>query len=105
MEPEKTQPVRPAEWFWEGSVQARIAEWLVLQGWEVLQLADTKSHQPGVDIVATQGNRRLAVEVKGWPSRYYATGPRAGERMTTHPTIQARHWFSHALLTALQLRQ
>jgi hypothetical protein len=93
------------DWFWEGNVQARIAAWLVEQGWQDLRVADTASRERGVDILAGKGSRRLAVEVKGWPTTTYARGPLAGEPKPTPPTSQAGKWFSHALLTVLTTLQ
>jgi hypothetical protein len=97
--------VSSPDWFWKGNVQARVAEWLIQDGWGELQVADTATRQRGVDIVARKGERRLAVEVKGWPSTTYASGPQIGLPKSTQPTTQAANWFGHAVLAALMLRQ
>jgi hypothetical protein len=97
--------VNSPDWFWEGNVQARIAAWLVQDGWGELHVADTATRQRGVDILARKGNRRLAIEVKGWPSTTYASGPQMGQPKSTQPTTQAANWFGHAVLAALMLRQ
>jgi hypothetical protein len=52
-------------------------------------------------MLASRGGRRFAVEVKGFPSATYARGRRAGQPKPTEPTLQARHWFAGALLTAI----
>jgi hypothetical protein len=39
--------------------------------------------------------------VKGYPCTVYARGERAGQPKPTTPTTQARHWYAHALLTAV----
>ena len=67
-------------------------------------MADTASRQPGIDLVLQRGGERLYVEVKGWPSSTYARGPQAGRPKPTNPTVQARHWFAGALLSAMLMR-
>lgn len=92
---------RQADWFWEGSVQDALIAYLVSAGWLIERTADTASRQQGIDVVAVRGERRLAVEVKGFPSTTYARGPKMGQPKPTAPTLQARHWFAGALLTAI----
>ena len=91
----------PPDWFWEGEVQTAVARHLAAAGWTVERQADTSARERGVDILAVRGRRKLAVEVKGFPSTTYARGPKAGQPKPTAPTLQARHWFAEALLTSL----
>jgi hypothetical protein len=88
-------------WYWEGNVQARVARFLISDGWTIVAAADTTSRQRGIDLIATKGTQRLAVEVKGFPGKVYARGERAGQPKPTAPTLQARHWLAEALLSAL----
>jgi hypothetical protein len=88
-------------WFWEGNVQARVAEFLIAEGWTIVSAANTLARQRGIDLVAAKGVRRLAIEVKGFPGTVYARGERAGQPKPTPPTLQARHWLAKALLAAL----
>jgi hypothetical protein len=81
-------------------VQAAIVEHLQREGWTIEREADTASHEPGIDVLASKDGRRLAVEVKGFPSARYARGPKAGQPQPKPRTLQARHWFSEALLTS-----
>lgn len=90
-------------WYWEGNIQAQVAKFLISDGWTILSAANTASRQRGIDLVATKGGRRLAVEVKGFPGTVYARGDRAGEPKPTKPNLQARHWLAEALLSALLL--
>ncbi|MGH2555275.1 MAG: hypothetical protein ACRDHO_06120 [Actinomycetota bacterium] len=92
------------DWFWEGNVQASIARFLRQEGWTVEVEADTAAKAHGVDLIATTGRRKLAVEVKGYPSPRYADPRRAHETKPTNPVNQAGHWFAQALLKALRLR-
>jgi hypothetical protein len=60
--PEKPQIIRTAEGLSEDEVKAHLATWLQAQGWEAI-VAWGKSR--GVDILATQGEQRWIIEVKG----------------------------------------
>jgi hypothetical protein len=91
-------------WYWEGHVQASLAVHLEREGWTVREAADTESKAPGIDLLATLGDRWLAIEVKGYPNTTYDHGPKRGQLKPTQPTNQARQWFSHALLGMMLLR-
>jgi len=93
-----------SDWFWEGNVQRAVVGHLVDEGWTIESETDTASRARGIDIVATNNQRRLAVEVKGFPATTYARGPKAGQTKPTPPTLQARHWLAEALLTTLLTR-
>jgi hypothetical protein len=92
------------QWFWEGNVQSCVAAHLVDEEWSVISSVDTASQQTGVDLVLEREGERLNVEVKGWPSEVYVLGDRAGQPKPTNPTVQARHWFAGALLSAVLIR-
>jgi len=81
-----------------------LANHLEHEGWRILSVADTATRQRGVDLDCERDGQRLMIEVKGYPSTGYRDPRRAGERKRTNPTLQARHWFAGALLTALRLR-
>ncbi len=82
-------------------MQAAIVEHLQREGWTIEREADTASHEPGIDTLASKDGRRLAVEVKGFPSARYARGPKVGQPKPTPQTLQARHWFGEALLASV----
>lgn len=92
------------EWFWEGNVQAAVVRHLAADGWDIRRVADTASRERGVDIEAGRAGTQLLVEVKGYPSSTYASGERAGETRRTSAPLQARAYFSHALLAGVLLR-
>src|SRR5437762_924499 len=94
----------PADWFWEGNVVEAIVRHLIQEGWAIVSKADTYSKEAGVDIHATRNGATLLVEAKGYPSKQYRDPNRVGEVKPTNPTIQAQHWYSHALLKALRLQ-
>jgi Holliday junction resolvase len=47
----------------EGHVQAAIVAHLERDGWTIEREADTASHEPGIDVLASRDGRSLAVEV------------------------------------------
>lgn len=92
---------RPTDWYWEGNVQDTLAAYLSWQGWSLVQMSNTLRREHGVDLLLERDERRLAIEVKGYPSRTYSRGPNQGLIKPSSPDTQARHWFSHALLSAM----
>ena len=91
------------EWHWEGNVQAAMVSYLATAGWAIKSVADTAAREHGVDILADRKGSRIAVEVKGYPSVYYARGPKEGQRKKTPPSLQARVWFADLLLSTMLL--
>jgi hypothetical protein len=85
----------------EARAQAMLVRHLADQGWQIQRVADTAMKEQGVDVLATRGDRTLAVEVKGYPGRRYSDPRRAGETKPTSPTTQARHWYAQAILKAM----
>ena len=74
------------------------------KGWDVRRVADTASRERGVDVEAALDGKQLLIEVKGYPSTTYASGDRAGETKRTSAPLQARAYFSDALLAGVLLR-
>lgn len=99
-----TNPYFEDPW-WEGRVQSALVDHLLADGWTIMSAADTASQEHGIDVVAEREGRRLLVEVKGYPGKIYARGPKTGQPKPTAPTLQAKHWFSDALLKALRTRE
>ncbi|MGL3822303.1 hypothetical protein [Sphingopyxis sp. R3-92] len=94
----------PTDWFWEGHVVATLVAFLVGDGWTIIRCADTASRERGPDIHAERSGETLFVEVKGYPSKHYRDAKRAGEKKRTSPSLQAQHWFSHAILKGMRLQ-
>ncbi len=97
-------PDPPPEWSWEGNVQAAVVRAIAADGWDILRVAGTASREHGIDIEAQKSGQRLVIEVKGYPSAFYARGPDKGLRKPTSPPTQARTWFSNGVVTALGMR-
>lgn len=90
-------------WCWEGNVQAAVVRHLAGSGWHIRRVADTASREHGVDIEADLDGTQLVVEVKGYPSKVYAGGERAGQAKSG-VGAQARTYFGNALLSGLLMR-
>ncbi|WP_042198096.1 hypothetical protein [Paenibacillus camerounensis] len=74
--------VRP--WYWEGHIQSKVVNHLVLNGYTIRSVADTEARTSGKDIIAkSQDGKELWISVKGYPEKI--------------KHIQARHWFSGAV--------
>ena len=89
------------DWFWEGNVQEKLAKYFENQGYKV-KTTDTLSKSRGVDISAFRNSDEMLVEVKGYPSNKYMDGSKRGQIKRTQPTLQAKHWFSDALLSVIR---
>jgi hypothetical protein len=93
-----------SEWHTEENTQRRLVEWLAGEGWTIVRTANTATREHGVDVVAERQGQRIGVEVKGYPSRFYVTGPKKGQVKTSTPKEQAKKWYAHALVPAMRLR-
>ncbi len=92
------QPVetpKSSHWFWEGNVQSKVINFLVSQKYHIRSVADTASHQTGIDIIAEKNGKKLWVSVKGYP--------RGTEK--TNASTQSRHWFIHAIFDIIEYRE
>jgi hypothetical protein len=88
-DPKKPGPVQSVlverPWYWEGNVQSNIVKFLQATGVSIQSQANTAAREQGKDIVAIdKDGAALWISVKGFPE--------------SSPNIQARHWFSGALL-------
>jgi len=75
-------------WAWEGNVQASIIAYLTRTGWRIIPVADTARREPGIDLVAEEGGRRLLLEVKGWLGTTYARGRPRFRSRTGSPKVR-----------------
>ncbi|MCD9623937.1 DUF7669 domain-containing protein [Rhabdothermincola salaria] len=91
-------------WFWEGNVQDAVVRMLTADGWSIVRVADTRTKEAGVDVEARRGHEHLLIEVKGYPSTIYSSGPKKGQPKPTGTATQARTYFAGALLTGMLMR-
>lgn len=89
-------------WPWEGVVQDAFADILRTENWVIDRLADTASHQRGIDVLAHKGNRKLGAEVKGFQFKDFTDPNRPGIKKTS-PNGQAKTAFGKAIHAALIL--
>jgi hypothetical protein len=95
------------DWFWEGNIAKRITKYMKEnEGFRVVVAADSGVKEKGPDILAERllddgGRVRRRVEVKGYPSLYYAEGTKRGQLKRAARSTQARHWFAEVLLEAV----
>ena len=89
------------EWFEETNVARKIRDYLVSSGWRILKFNEDK-RQRGPDIIAEKEEKKIIIEVKGYPSDKYVKGVKKGLKKPTPPNLQARHWFAEALLAAIR---
>jgi hypothetical protein len=90
-----TETQKSESWFWEGNVQSKVVSFLVSQKYQILLVADTASHQTGIDIIAEKNEKKLWVSVKGYPQ---------GTEKTNAST-QSRHWFKQAIFDIIEYRE
>ena len=83
------------DWFWEGNVQSAVVMYLVSQAYQIRSVADTASHQRGIDIIAEKEGTNLWVSVKGYPRG----------TTKTNPSVQAGHWFKQAIFDIIEYRE
>ncbi|GIG55789.1 hypothetical protein Lfu02_01610 [Longispora fulva] len=97
----RTLPVDADQGMSEEAAQSLLVAFLSRQGWRIERTANTATREHGVDVMASQGNRHLAVEVKGYPGRRYADAARAHKVKASTPSTQARHWYAQVLLATM----
>lgn len=82
-------------WFWEGNIQSKVIQYLATHGFYIRSVADTASHQQGIDIVAEKDGKLLWVSVKGYPQG----------TDKTNPSVQAGHWFKQVIFDIIEYRE
>lgn len=82
-------------WYWEGNVQSKVISFLAAQGYHIRSVANTASHQQGIDIMAEKDGEPLWVSVKGYPEG----------TQKTNPSLQAGHWFKQAIFDMVEYRE
>lgn len=92
------------DWFWEGNVQEKLAIFFRNLGYEVVS-ANTLAKSQGVDIRAKRNSQEVVLEVKGYPSDKYTSGEKLGQKKKTPATLQAHHWFSDVVFSAIRRRK
>lgn len=99
-ESRKTTPIAPENsnkfehWFWEGNVQSQVVRYLSLHNYQIRSVANTATHEQGIDIIAEKNGKPLWVSVKGYPKG----------TAKTKPSTQAAHWFKQVIFDIIKYR-
>jgi len=91
------------EWFEETNVAMKIRDFLKSNRYRIIKFNKDK-REKGHDIEAMKDGREIIIEVKGYPSDKYVSGPNKGMKKPTNPNLQAKHWFGEALLALLKAK-
>lgn len=75
-------------------------DFLVQRGHEITKFCEDKKER-GHDIESIKDGKKVIMEVKGYSSDKYVSGPKKGKKKRTDPKLQAKHWFGEALLSLL----
>ena len=89
------------EWYEETNVARKIRDFLRKKGWIIIKFNENK-RQRGPDIVAVKDNKKIIIEVKGYPSKRYVKGEKKGKLKPTPPNLQATHWFAEAIFSVIR---
>ncbi len=89
------------DWFYEGQVSKKLVEYLKNNGFKILKDNSDNIRVKGEDIIANQEGQNEIIEVKGYPTTFYTSGTKKGLPKKTKPKLQAKHWFSEALISTI----
>jgi hypothetical protein len=89
-----------ADWFYEGQISTKLVLHLTGLGYKIIRDNSDNPNARGEDIIAVspEGLSEI-IEVKGYPTGYYTKGDYRGKKNKTNPKLQAKHWFSEAMLS------
>jgi Holliday junction resolvase-like predicted endonuclease len=89
------------DWFYEGQISSKLVSYLRDNGYEILKDNSANINVCGEDIIASKDGIKEVIEVKGYPSEFYTSGEKKGQKKPTKPKLQAKHWFSECILSSL----
>ena len=89
------------EWFYEGLISKSLVDYFIKNGYEIIKDNSDNIYAKGEDIIVSRNGFKEIIEVKGYPTTYYVKGPKKGQLKPTNPKLQAKHWFSEALLSSI----
>ena len=88
-------------WYHEGQVSKKLVEYLKARGYTISKDNSDRISARGADIIADIQGEKEIIEVKGYPTTVYMIGKDKGKQKRTDPKLQAKHWFSEALLSSI----
>lgn len=89
------------DWFYEGQVSSKLVEYFKENGYSILKDNSHNIQARGEDIIISKHEQKEIIEVKGYPSSTYTKGTKKGKLKSTNLKLQAKHWFSEALLASI----
>ena len=89
------------DWFYEGQISKKLVEYFSKNGYIILKDNSDKISSKGEDIIVSIEGQQEIIEVKGYPTTVYTKGKDKGKPKPTNPKLQAKHWFSEALLSSI----
>ena len=88
------------DWFYEGQISRKLVKYFKSNGYNIVKDNSDKISLKGEDIIVECNGEYEIIEVKGYPTTYYTQGPKKGLPKKTNPKLQAKHWFSEAVLSS-----
>lgn len=90
-----------SDWYYEGNISKKLVEFFTDNEYVVIKDNSANIKARGEDIIVEQGGVKIVVEVKGYPTEFQTKGTTKGTPKVTKPTLQAKHWFSEAILSSI----
>lgn len=88
------------DWYYEGNISRMLVLYLEGLGYRITKDNSKDPSARGEDIIAvSRDGITEIIEVKGYPTGYYTKGSNIGKKNKTNPKLQAKHWFSEAMLS------
>lgn len=89
------------DWFYEGQISKKLVDYFIKNGYTILKDNSNKISARGEDIIVDIQGHKEIIEVKGYPTTVHTKGKDKGKPKPTNPKLQAKHWFSEALLSSI----
>ena len=89
------------DWFYEGQISKKLVAYFLKNGYTILKDNSDKISTKGEDIIISILGQKEIIEVKGYPTTVQTKGKDKGKPKPTNPKLQAKHWFSEALLSSI----
>ena len=88
------------DWFYEGQISKKLVTYFKSKGYSILKDNSENISTRGEDIIISYQGQQEIIEVKGYPTTVHTKGLKKGQPKPTNPKLQAKHWFSEALLSS-----
>ena len=89
------------DWYYEGNISRILVNHFAKKRYDILKDNSDNIRAKGEDIIIKNEKHFIVIEVKGYPTRFHTKGPKKGERKTTKPELQAKHWFKECISTSI----